>query len=118
MSFLIFCTHFSYCKRRSAVDIAAVEKLIVNFSHLVMENWAGIKEIEINPLLASSDSLIALDARVILHETSQNMVVDDVTLVKSVIRPAIRPYPTTYDQSWVSKKGKVILSECQQFPSK
>ena len=98
------------------MDTAAVEKLIVNFSHLVMEIWAGIKEIEINPLLASSDSLVALDARVILHESSQDMGVDDVGSTNSqVIRPAIRPYPTGYDQNWVSKKGKVILSECQQF---
>jgi hypothetical protein len=44
------------------------------------------------------------------------MGVDDVGLANSkVIRPAIRPYPTGYDQNWVSKKGKVILSECQQF---
>ena len=38
----------------------------MRFSQLVVEQpW--IKEIDINPLLASPDRLIALDARVILH---------------------------------------------------
>ena len=40
--------------------------LLVRFSQLVVEQrW--IKEIDINPLLASPDGLIALDARVVLH---------------------------------------------------
>lgn len=92
------------------MDIAAIENTIVNFSHLVSEKWAGIKEIEINPLLVSANGLVALDARVILHETSCMEV--DGTSKTNVIRPAIRPYPTNYDQGWVSKKGKVILSKC------
>lgn len=68
---------------RSSVDINALEKLIVNFSHLVMEKWRCISEIEINPLLASHGALVALDARIILTgETDDNPT-----------RPAIRPYP-------------------------
>ena len=39
---------------------------MVRFSALVAEQrW--IKEIDINPLLASPDGLIALDARVVVH---------------------------------------------------
>ena len=49
-----------------AVDLAALEELLVRFSQLVVEQpW--IKEIDINPLLASPDGLLALDARVVLH---------------------------------------------------
>ena len=88
---------------RNKVDIAAIENLLVNFSHLVSEKWSLIKEIEINPLLVSADKLIALDARVILHDTYHG--------ASKASRPAIRPYPTTYDQGWVSKKGEMIRSK-------
>ncbi len=51
---------------RKPVDLAALETLMVRFSALVAEQrW--IKEIDINPLLASPDGLIALDARVVVH---------------------------------------------------
>ena len=51
---------------RPPVDLAALEQLLVRFSQLVVEQrW--IKEIDINPLLASPERLIALDARVVLH---------------------------------------------------
>src|SRR6516225_5781009 len=51
---------------RPPVDLPALEQLMVRFSDLVVEQrW--IKEIDINPLLASPERLLALDARVILH---------------------------------------------------
>ncbi len=93
---------------RKPADIAAIEKLIVNFSHLVMDKWMFIKEVEINPLLATHDSVIALDARVILHDSNQ-MEVDDDEISTQIIRPAIRPYPAQYEQHWLSKKGRVLL---------
>ena len=52
--------------------------LLVRFSALVAEQrW--IKEIDINPLLASPDGLIALDARVVVHgpEVTLEQVPDD-----------------------------------------
>ena len=52
---------------RKPVDLPRLERLLVRFSQLVMEQpW--IKEIDINPLLVSSDDIIALDARIILHD--------------------------------------------------
>ena len=81
---------------KKAVDIPSLEKLIVNFSHLVMEKWNYISEVEINPLLASGDALVALDARIILHEST-------VAPFSSIIRPAIRPYPSQYEQRFVTK---------------
>ena len=49
------------------VDMAALEELLVRFSELVVEHpW--IKELDINPLLASPERLLALDARVVLHD--------------------------------------------------
>ncbi len=51
---------------RKPVPLAELDQLIVRFSRLVIEQpW--IKEIDINPLLASSERLVALDARVIVY---------------------------------------------------
>ena len=49
------------------VDLAALEQLLVRFSQLVAEQ-PRIKEIDINPLLVSSGMMVALDARMILHD--------------------------------------------------
>src|SRR5439155_2311461 len=54
---------------RLPVDLVALENLMVRFSQLVVEQpW--IAEIDLNPLLASSEGLLALDARVLLHDLS------------------------------------------------
>ena len=85
---------------RKPVDLAALEQLLVRFSHLVVEQpW--IKEIDINPLLASPEGLVALDARVIAHPPE---LPED-----QWPRPAIRPYPTQYVSPWTSKNGIPLL---------
>jgi acetyltransferase len=72
---------------RRAIDVAALEELLVRFSQLVIEQrW--IKEIDINPLLVSSERIVALDARVVLH--------DPQTREADLPRSPIRPYPTEY----------------------
>jgi acetyltransferase len=72
---------------RAPVDLGALEKLLVRFSQLVVEQpW--IKELDINPLLASPERLIALDARIVLH--------DPLTSEEDLPRTAIRPYPSQY----------------------
>ncbi len=84
---------------RKAVDLPALEQLLVRFSQLVVEQrW--IKEIDINPLLASSDRLVALDARVVVHGS-------DVTREK-LPKLAIRPYPTRYVGDWTMKDGTPV----------
>jgi acetyltransferase len=72
---------------RKGVDMAALQALLVRFSYLVVEN-PEIAEIDINPLIASEDTLVAVDARVVLHPP-------DVDLT-SLPRTAIRPYPNGY----------------------
>jgi acetyltransferase len=72
---------------RAPVDVGSLEKLLVRTSQLVVEQpW--IKELDINPLLASPERLIALDARIVLH--------DPGTQEEDLPRTAIRPYPTQY----------------------
>jgi acetyltransferase len=85
---------------RRPVNLDSLEQLLVRFSDLVVEQrW--IKEIDINPLLASPDRLLALDARVIIHESH----VSDA----EIPRPAIRPYPSQHITAWTAKDGSKLL---------
>lgn len=74
---------------RKAIDLSKLEQIAVQFSNLIVEQpW--IKECDINPLLASHEQILALDARVILHGPE----------VKDLPKPAIRPYPSQYIETW------------------
>jgi acetyltransferase len=84
---------------RAPVDLAELEQLLVHFSYLVGEQ-PRIKEIDINPLLASPEHLIALDARIILH--GPEVKANDLPKL------AIRPYPQRYVQPWTLKDGTSI----------
>jgi acetyltransferase len=85
---------------RKPVDLAGLEQMLVRFSQLIAEQrW--IKELDINPLLASEERLLALDARVVLFENE--------TSETELPQLAIRPYPSQYISSWKSKSGTDIL---------
>ncbi|MGZ4961865.1 MAG: bifunctional acetate--CoA ligase family protein/GNAT family N-acetyltransferase [Limisphaerales bacterium] len=76
---------------RAPVDLVALEELLVNFSHLVVEQ-PRIKEIDINPLVISPETMIALDARMVLYPSTVKN--------EQLPTPAIRPYPTQYVTKW------------------
>lgn len=78
------------------VDLARLEQLLVRVSQLVVEQ-PRIKELDINPLLASGERLLALDARVVLHPPE----LPDSALPQ----PAIRPYPRQYQWDWRPRDG-------------
>jgi acetyltransferase len=103
---------------RQPVNMDALEKLLVRFSQLVVEQrW--IKEIDINPLIVSPDSqstgvsyerssdgqagqrLLALDARVVLHSPD--------TVETALPRPAIRPYPGKYVSTLKMRDGRQVV---------
>jgi acetyltransferase len=81
---------------RPAVDLDKLASLLVRFSELVGDQ-RRIREIDINPLLATPAGAVALDARVVLH----NPEIAEATLP----RPAIRPYPTEYVWTETSRDG-------------
>jgi acetyltransferase len=85
---------------RKPVDLAALEQILVRFAQLVAEQ-PRISEIDINPLLAGSEGLLALDARVVLHPSE---ICDG-----QLPRPVIRPYPRKYARDWIAKNGRAIL---------
>ncbi len=84
---------------RKPVNLAELEQVLVRFSRLVVEQrW--IREIDINPLLATPDRLVALDARIVLYgpEVSQ----------EQLPKLAIRPYPSRYVSTWTMKDGSEV----------
>jgi acetyltransferase len=85
---------------RPPIDLQQLQRLLVRFSYLVVEQpW--IKEIDVNPLLASPQGLLALDARFVLHESE--------TSPEKLSRPAIRPYPSRYVSRWRMKSGPEVV---------
>jgi acetyltransferase len=87
-------------KMRRDFALAVLEQILVNFSLLVVEQrW--IKEIDVNPLLVTPGRILALDARVILHDPG-------VTL-ESLPELAIRPYPTRYVVPWTMPDGTEVM---------
>jgi acetyltransferase len=68
------------------VDLLALQKLLVNFSNLIAA-CPEIAESDINPLFVSDSRIIALDARIVLH---------DIKDVASLPKLAIPPYPLQY----------------------
>ena len=84
---------------RKPVNLEALEQLLVRFSQLVLEQpW--IKEIDINPLLATPEHLLALDARIVVHDFS--------VPAGRLPRAAIRPYPAQYVWDWKLKDGTPV----------
>jgi acetyltransferase len=87
---------FKGVRGRAAIDLAALEKVLVRLSLLVVEQ-RRIKEIDINPLLVSPSGIIALDARVVLHPAG--------TAPADLPRSAIRPYPVQYRWPVTARDG-------------
>ena len=84
---------------RPPVDLAALEQLLVAFSRLVAEQrW--IKEVDINPLMASPERLVALDARIVLHDAG--------TRLEDIPRLSIRAYPHRYEATCAMKNGETV----------
>ena len=85
---------------RQPIDKEVLAALLVRFSELVAEQ-PRIAEIDINPLLASPERIIALDARVVLHPAE----IADADLP----RLAIRPYPNEYLRQTTTDDGVELV---------
>jgi acetyltransferase len=85
---------------RQPVDMDALEKLLVRFSQLISEQHF-VKELDINPLMASPETILALDARVVLFDKN--------TPENALPKLAIRPYPNKYVENWTMKDGRQVV---------
>ncbi|MBI3822599.1 MAG: GNAT family N-acetyltransferase [Planctomycetes bacterium] len=79
------------------IPMAELETLLVRFSYLLCD-FLEIQEIDINPLLASPDRLVALDARVVLAPPDRPKP-----------RLAIEPYPNQHTAAWRLPNGTDIV---------
>jgi acetyltransferase len=84
---------------RPQADLRALERLLIRFSQLVAEQPL-IKEIDVNPLLASPTGAIALNARMILSGSDPEAA--------SQSKLVIRPYPAQYVHSWRLVDGAAV----------
>lgn len=89
-------------RSRPGVDIDKLVEVLMRLSYLVAD-CPRIAELDVNPLLATPNGVVALDARIVLDE-------------KTTARPArpyshlaIRPYPHEYTQSIELKNGTSVL---------
>jgi acetyltransferase len=87
---------------RPGIDMAALIEVLMRVSYLVAEH-PEIKELDINPLLATPTAVVALDARVVFEREGD----------RQAIRPfshlAIRPYPEEYVQRETLANGMAIV---------
>ena len=77
-------------------DLELLDQVFVRFSELIVDQpW--IKELDINPMLATPTDIIALDARVVLHAPG--------TPVEKLSKPSTRGYPHQYKSTFTMKNG-------------
>jgi acetyltransferase len=80
------------------IPLDQLETLLVRFSYLLCD-FLDIQEIDINPLLASPEGLLALDARVLLAAPGQ-----------AKAKLTIEPYPNQLTSAWeLSDGGQIVL---------
>ena len=84
---------------RKPVDLDVLKTLLVRFSELVVEQ-PRLREVDINPVFASSEQLLALDARMVLFAGGMQD--------SQLPQPAIRPYPAQYISRWKRKDGSDV----------
>ncbi len=74
-------------------ELDELDRILVRFSRLVVSH-PELAEIEINPLLMARGTLVAADARAVLHPPGV-----------AIPKPAIRPYPAQYAADWLCRDG-------------
>lgn len=82
-------------------DLDAVADVLVRLSQLVI-HCPAIRELDINPLLADKDGVIALDARIRIEPREADKVGPNTRL-------AIRPYPNQWEASVKTTGGARIF---------
>jgi acetyltransferase len=85
---------------QKAVALEELELLLTHFSQLVAD-FGEIQEIDVNPILASPERVVALDARIVLAPADQPP--------EQRPRLAIRPYPNQYTAPFRLQDGTEVM---------
>ncbi len=84
---------------RQPADLIEIEKAIINFSQMIID-YPQIIEVDINPLLATPDRVMALDARIVLDPENKAKKHEHLCIV---------PYPREFIEEHNLKGGKVLI---------
>ena len=87
---------------KPAVDIEKLIEVLMRLSYLVAD-FPEIKELDVNPLLATPNEVVALDARIVFDQTT----IDNPPARYSHL--AIRPYPEEYVRNFRLKDHTQVL---------
>ncbi len=74
---------------KSAIDLDKLIEIIIRLSYLAAD-YPEIAELDINPLLVSSENAIALDARIVIDKSVKNQEIEKFSHL------ALKPYPEEY----------------------
>jgi acetyltransferase len=85
---------------RKGVDNGKLVEVLIRMSYLAAD-YPEIKELDINPLLASSGNIIALDARAVIDPSRKS--------TSSYPHLALRPYPEEYNKKIELADGTSVI---------
>jgi len=88
-------------RNKPAVNLRLLDEVLVRVSNLIVD-FPEIKELDINPLVITDNSAIALDARIILDD----QIVPGTEEYAHLI---ISPYPTRYVEPWRLRDGRSVV---------
>lgn len=83
-------------RNRPAADLNGIAMTLVRLSHMVTD-CPGIHELDINPLLADENGVLALDARIVVNDAVQSS------------RLSIRPYPQAWAKEEKIPDGEILM---------
>ena len=85
-------------RNRPAVNLELLEEILIRLSQLVID-FPEIAELDINPMILVEDRAVAIDARIIIRQSS----------VSSPHHLVISPYPNEYEKTVTTKGGLKIF---------
>ena len=88
-------------RSKPPVNLRALDEVLVRVSNMIVD-FPEIKELDINPLVVTGNSVIALDARIVIDENAIKNPGDEHAHL------LISPYPTRYIQSWTLRDGRTV----------
>jgi len=89
-------------RAKPPVNLGILDETLVRVSNLIVD-FPEIKEMDINPLVIKDDSVVALDARILLNT---EMLPGKTEEFSHLI---IHPYPTRYTQPWQCHDGRNVV---------
>ncbi len=101
---LIFQTKISQvlkgARGQKAINFSKLEETLVRFSQFIVQHRC-VKEVDLNPIIASQEGVVAIDARIILYE--KGVTKEQIPVA------AMRPYPYEYMNRFRLSSGEEVL---------